>query len=193
MPKKVGAHKPTKIPNLSAWALCSEPSPFLMFQIATEPIMERRLKTKQIQDAIITINHYYRLLIFQINLPITFDSNWCLGDHASFVIIAIQVYPPLNSSSRFSASLSEFNDLFQRKSRLVDKRFSLSFLKFMDRSISNNTKISVILAPENRSPFLKPYIYYRYNLTRLHIKDELFLIYFYGFILKYYTMQKQIY
>ena len=129
MPKKVGAHKPTKIPNLSAWALCSEPSPFLMFQIATEPIMERRLKTKQIQDAIITFNHYYRLLIFQINLPITFDSNWCLGDHTSFVIIAIQVYPPLNSSSRFSAFLSEFNNLFQRKSRLVDKRFSLSFFK----------------------------------------------------------------
>ena len=75
MPKKVGAHKPTKIPNLSAWAFCSEPSPFLMFQIATEPIMERRLKTKQVQDAIIIFNVYYRLLIFQINLPITFDPN----------------------------------------------------------------------------------------------------------------------
>ena len=129
IPKKVGAHKPTKIPNLSAWAFCSEPSPFLMFQIATEPIMERRLKTKQIQDAVIIFNHYYGLLIFQLNLPVTFHSNRCLGDHASFVIIAIQAYPPPTSSSRFSASLSEFNDLFQRKSRLIDKRFSLSFFK----------------------------------------------------------------
>ena len=53
IPKKVGAHKPTKIPNLSAWAFCSEPSPLLIFQIVIEPIMERRPNTKQIQDAII--------------------------------------------------------------------------------------------------------------------------------------------
>ena len=53
MPKKVGAHKPTKIPNLSAWAFCSELSPFFIFQIIIEPIMERRLNAKQIQAATI--------------------------------------------------------------------------------------------------------------------------------------------
>ena len=53
MPKKVGAHKPTKIPNLSAWAFCSELSPFFIFQIISEPIMERRLNAKQIQAATI--------------------------------------------------------------------------------------------------------------------------------------------
>ncbi len=53
MPKKVGAHKPTKIPNLSAWAFCSALSPFLIFQIAIEPIIETRLRAKQIQDTVI--------------------------------------------------------------------------------------------------------------------------------------------
>jgi len=53
IPKKVGAHKPTKIPNLSAWAFCSALSPFLIFQIAIEPTIETRLRAKQIQDAVI--------------------------------------------------------------------------------------------------------------------------------------------
>lgn len=55
IPKKVGAHKPTKIPNLSAWAFCSALSPFLIFQIAIEPIMEKRLSAKQIQAAVIIV------------------------------------------------------------------------------------------------------------------------------------------
>ena len=53
MPKKVGAHKPTKIPNLSAWAFCSKLSPFFIFQTIIEPIMEKRLNAKQIQAATI--------------------------------------------------------------------------------------------------------------------------------------------
>ena len=44
-PRKVGAHKPTKMPNLSAWAFFSALSPFVKFQIAIDPKMEIILKT----------------------------------------------------------------------------------------------------------------------------------------------------
>ena len=45
IPKKVGAHKPTKIPNLSACAFFAGSFPFVKFQIAIEPKIEIMLKT----------------------------------------------------------------------------------------------------------------------------------------------------
>ncbi len=51
-PRKVGAHKPTKIPNLSAWAFFSALSPFVKFQMAIEPKIDIILKTKVMYEII---------------------------------------------------------------------------------------------------------------------------------------------
>jgi len=81
IPKKVGAHKPTKIPNLSAWAFCSEPSPLLIFQIVIEPIMERRPNTKQIQDATIMSRSITSCSFSKLFHPSPFlIRGYCLGE-----------------------------------------------------------------------------------------------------------------
>ena len=52
MPRNVGAHNPTKIPNRSAWALSSEVTPLFMYQIEIDPTTDTRLKTNVIIDSV---------------------------------------------------------------------------------------------------------------------------------------------
>jgi hypothetical protein len=59
IPKNVGAHNPTKIPNRSAWALSSEDVPFFIYQIEIDPTTDIRLKMNVIIDSVFIIlcNH----------------------------------------------------------------------------------------------------------------------------------------
>ena len=46
----MGAHRPTKMPNLSAWARDSGASPLAMYQISIDPIMEAKPAKKQREE-----------------------------------------------------------------------------------------------------------------------------------------------
>ncbi len=52
IPRNVGAHSPTKIPNRSAWALSSEDAPFFIYQIEIDPTTDIRLKINVIIDSV---------------------------------------------------------------------------------------------------------------------------------------------
>ena len=52
IPRNVGAHNPTKIPNRSAWALSSEVVPLFIYQIEIDPTTDIRLKTNVIIDSV---------------------------------------------------------------------------------------------------------------------------------------------
>ena len=52
IPRNVGAHSPTKIPNRSAWALSSEDAPFFIYQIEIDPTTDIRLKMNVIIDSV---------------------------------------------------------------------------------------------------------------------------------------------
>ena len=52
MPRNVGAHNPTKIPNRSAWAFSSWDVPFFIYQIEIDPTTDIRLKTNVIIDSV---------------------------------------------------------------------------------------------------------------------------------------------
>tara|TARA_B110001454_G_scaffold53144_1_gene51959 strand:- start:355 stop:555 length:201 start_codon:yes stop_codon:yes gene_type:complete len=52
IPRNVGAHSPTKIPNRSAWALSSGDAPFFIYQIEIDPTTDIRLKMNVIIDSV---------------------------------------------------------------------------------------------------------------------------------------------
>ena len=52
IPRNVGAHNPTKIPNRSAWALSSGDVPLFIYQIQIDPTTEIRLKMNVIIDSV---------------------------------------------------------------------------------------------------------------------------------------------
>ena len=52
IPRNVGAHSPTKIPNRSAWALSSKDVPFFIYQIEIEATTDIRLRMNVIIDSV---------------------------------------------------------------------------------------------------------------------------------------------
>ena len=53
--KNVGAHNPTKMPNLSAWAISSTEVPFVSIQIAMDPIMDANPIAKHSPDSCLSV------------------------------------------------------------------------------------------------------------------------------------------